>query len=216
MISPRARGAAGSWPLGAGASAPPAPSAAPAEASRAEEDRLVERAKTDADAFGALYDRYFPRIYRFVYSRVHDRETAEDVTSEVFCKALGAIGRYRPSGHPFSAWLFRIAINAINDHYRARHPTQDLDSGVAVADPQRPVADQVVESSEAARAWAAIDELTPPQRAALTLKLGEDMMLAQIGEILGKSEGAVKLLVHRGIIGVRQRLAMTTCVEKTA
>ena len=188
----------------------------PAETSRAEEDRLVERAKTDAEAFGTLYDRYFPRIYHFVYGRVRDRETAEDVTSEVFCKALGAIGRYRPSGHPFSSWLFRIAINAINDHHRAWHPTQDLDSVVMVADPQQPVADQVAVSTEAARAWAAIDGLSPHQRAALTLKLGEDMMLAQIGEIMGKSEGAVKLLVHRGMIGVRQRLAMTTRAKKPA
>lgn len=183
---------------------------------RADEERLVERAKTDAEAFGILYDRHFSRIYGFVYSRVRDRETAEDVTSEVFCKALAAIGRYQQSGRPFSAWLFRIAVNAINDHHRAWRPTQDLDSAVMVADPQLPVADQVVESTEAARAWAAIDELSAQQRAALTLKLGEDMMLAQIGEILGKSEGAVKLLVHRGMIGVRQRLAMTRRVQKPA
>ena len=188
----------------------------PAEASRAAEDRLVERAKTDAEAFGTLYDRYFPRIYRFVYSRVPDRETAEDVTSEVFCKAFRAIGRYRHSGHPFSAWLFRIAINAVNDHRRARRPTQDLDSAINVAHPQRPVADQVADRTEAARAWAAIDDLCAHQRAALTLKLGEDMMLAQIGEILGKSEGAVKLLVHRGMIGVRQRLAITARGQKPA
>ena len=215
MSSAQARRATGSWSRRASArtSGPPV---LPVDASRAEEDRLVERAKTDAEAFGTLYDRHFVRIYRFVYSRVRDRDTAEDVTSEVFCKALGAIGHYQPSGHPFSAWLFRIAINAINDHYRAAHPMQDLDSVIAVADPQRPVADQVAESAEAAQAWAAIDELSPHQRAALTLKLGEDMMLAQIGEIMGKSEGAVKLLVHRGMIAVRQRLAMTTRIEKPA
>ena len=207
MSSAHARHAAGSWPRGAAASGPRALSRPTADVSCTEEDRLVERAKTDAEAFGTLYDRYFDRIYGFVYSRVHDRETAEDVTSEVFCKALAAIGRYRPSGH-FSAWLFRIAINAINDHYRASRPTQDLDSAITVADPQRPVADQVAESEEAALAWAAIGELTPHQCTALTLKLGEDMMLAQIGEIMGKSEGAVKLLVHRGMIGVRQRLAV--------
>ena len=216
MSSAQARRATGSLRRRATASGPRALPRASADVSRAEEDRLVERAKTDAEAFGTLYDRYFTRIYRFVYSRVHERETAEDLTSEVFCKALGAIGRYRNSGHPFSAWLFRIAVNAINDHYRAWHPSQDLDSAIMVADPQRPVADQVVASSEAARAWAAIDDLSSHQRAALTLKLGEDMMLAQIGEIMGKSQGAVKLLVHRGMVGVRQRLAMTTPMEKPA
>ena len=86
-------------------------------------------------------------------------------------------------------------------------------AAIKVADPQRSVADQVAESTEAARAWAAIEDLSPHQRAALTLKLGEDMMLAQIGEIMGNSEGAVKLLVHRGIIGVRQRLAIANHLD---
>lgn len=180
------------------------------------EDRLVERAKTDANAFGELYDHYFGQIYRFVYSRLHDQESAEDVTSEVFFKALRAIGRYKPSGHPFSAWLYQISVNAINDHYRSRRPAQSLDTAVAVPDGQRPVAERVVDSSEAARVWSAIDDLPPQQRIALTLKLGEDMKLAQIGEIMGKSEGAVKLLVHRGMIGVRQRLGITVAVEESA
>lgn len=180
------------------------------------EDRLVERAKTDANAFGELYDHYFGQIYRFVYSRLHDQEAAEDVTSEVFFKALRAIGRYKPSGHPFSAWLYQISVNAINDHYRSRRPAQSLDTALAVADGQRPVAERVVDSSEAARVWSAIDDLPPQQRIALTLKLGEDMKLAQIGEIMGKSEGAVKLLVHRGMIGVRQRLGIVVAVEGSA
>src|SRR5580700_10115601 len=162
---------------------------------RAYEDQLVERAKQDADAFGELYDHYFGQIYRFVFSRLRDQEAAEDVTSEVFFKALRAIGRYKPSGHPFSAWLYQISVNA-------------------VADPARPVDDRVVDSAEAARVWAAIDDLPPQQRAAMTLKLGEDLKLAQIGEILGKSEGAVKLLIHRGMIGVRLRLGVVVAVEE--
>jgi RNA polymerase sigma-70 factor, ECF subfamily len=181
---------------------------------RAYEDQLVERAKQDADAFGELYDHYFGQIYRFVFSRLRDQEAAEDVTSEVFFKALRAIGRYKPSGHPFSAWLYQISVNAINDHYRSRKPTSSLDSAIAVADPARPVDDRVVDSAEAARVWAAIDDLPPQQRAAMTLKLGEDLKLAQIGEILGKSEGAVKLLIHRGMIGVRLRLGVVVVLEE--
>jgi RNA polymerase sigma factor (sigma-70 family) len=80
----------------------------------------------------------------------------------------------------------------------------------------RPVADRVVDSAEAARVWAAIDDLPPQQRVAMTLKLGEDMKLAQIGQIMGKSEGAIKLLIHRGMIGVRQRLGITVAVEEKA
>jgi RNA polymerase sigma factor (sigma-70 family) len=71
-----------------------------------------------------------------------------------------------------------------------------------------------VDNAEAARVWAAIDDLPPQQRAAMTLTLGEDLKLAQIGEILGKSEGAVKLLIHRGMIGVRLRLGVVVAVEE--
>jgi RNA polymerase sigma-70 factor (ECF subfamily) len=173
---------------------------------RAYEDGLVERAKGDPAAFGELYDHYFGQIYRFVYSRIRNQESAEDITAEVFFKALRAIGRYRPSGHPFSAWLYQISVNAIADHYRAKRPESDLDSVIGVASTDRSV--------EAARVWSAIDSLPTHQRTALSLKLGEDLKLAQIGEIMGKSEGAVKLLIHRGMIGVRQRLGVVPHAER--
>ena len=181
---------------------------------RAYEDQLVERAKQDANAFGELYDHYFGQIYRFVFSRLRDQEAAEDVTSEVFFKALRAIGRYKPAGHPFSAWLYQISVNAIADHYRAKRPESDLDSVIGVASTDRSVEDAISERDEAARVWAAIDSLPTHQRTALTLKLGEDLKLAQIGEIMGKSEGAVKLLIHRGMIGVRQRLGVVPHAER--
>jgi RNA polymerase sigma-70 factor (ECF subfamily) len=181
---------------------------------RAYEDSLVERAKGDPEAFGELYDHYFGQIYRFVYSRLRSQEAAEDITAEVFFKALRAIGRYRPSGHPFSAWLYQISVNAIADHYRAKRPESDLDSVVAVASSERPVDEAISERDEAARVWAAIDSLPTHQRTALTLKLGEDLKLAQIGEIMGKSEGAVKLLIHRGMIGLRQRLGLAPQAER--
>lgn len=175
---------------------------------RAYEDQLVERAKEDPQAFAELYDHYVGQIYRFVYSRLRDQDAAEDVTAEVFFKALRGIRRYRPSGHPFSAWLYQISVNAITDYYRGRRPEADLDVAVGIPAKDPPVDEQVTQREEAARVWAAIDSLPPQQRIALTLKLGEDLKLAQIGQIMGKSEGAVKLLVHRGMLGVRQRLGL--------
>ena len=175
---------------------------------RAYEDDLVERAKVDPSAFGELYDHYVGQIHRFVYSRLRDQDLAEDVTSEVFFKALRAIHRYKPSGHPFSAWLYQISVNAIADHYRSRRPEQDIDDAVGVSSGAAPIDEQVARRDEAARVWAAIESLPAAQRTALTLKLGEDLKLAQIGEIMGKSEGAIKLLIHRGMIGVRQRLGV--------
>src|SRR5579872_7188196 len=83
--------------------------------SRDEERYLVDRAKRDTREFGALYDRHFQQIYRFVYSRVREQTAAEDVTSEVFIKALKAMPRYQETGRPFAAWLYQIAVNAIAD-----------------------------------------------------------------------------------------------------
>lgn len=170
------------------------------------EDQLVERAKSDPDAFGELYDHYFAQMYRFVFSRLRDPQAAEDVTSEVFFKALRAIGRYRPSGHPFSAWLYQISSNAIADHYRSRRPTSDIEEAIELANSGAPPEERALLSAEAARVWAAIDALPEQQRMAMTLKLGNDLKLATIGEIMGKSEGAVKLLIHRGMTTVRSRL----------
>ncbi|HZB98090.1 MAG TPA: sigma-70 family RNA polymerase sigma factor [Candidatus Sulfotelmatobacter sp.] len=175
---------------------------------RGYEDILVERVKGDAEAFGELYDHYFGQIYRFVYSRVRDQDSAEDITSEVFFKALRAIGRYKPSGHPFSSWLYQISVNAIADHFRSRRPASSLDEALQLVDRAPSVEDRIVQSAEAARIWAEIDSLPEAQRIAMSLKLGEDLKLAQIGVIMGRSEGAVKLLIHRGTITLRQRLAL--------
>lgn len=173
---------------------------------RAYEDDLVERAKLDPEAFGELYDHYVGQIYRFVYSRLRVQDVAEDVTSEVFIKALRAIHRYKPSGHPFSAWLYQISVNAIADHYRSRRPEDDIDDAVGVSAPGRPLDEHVAERDEVQRVWAAIESLPAAQRTAITLKLGEDLKLAQIGQIMGKSEGAIKLLIHRGMLTVRRKL----------
>src|SRR5881398_3271525 len=109
-----------------------------------EERELVERAKEDPDAFGALYDRYFPQIYRFAYSRVRDQSLAEDVTSEVFFKALRNIKRYTYSGHPFSSWLYQITLNAVADHYRGQHGEVELEEGASLPSGAPSVDDEVV------------------------------------------------------------------------
>jgi RNA polymerase sigma-70 factor, ECF subfamily len=101
-------------------------------------------------------------------------------------------------------------VNAIADHYRAKRPVASLDDAIGVADPAQAVADRVAQSDEASRVWAAIDSLPEQQRTAMTLKLGEDLKLADIGVVMGKSEGAIKLLIHRGMIGLRERLDVTT------
>jgi RNA polymerase sigma-70 factor, ECF subfamily len=170
---------------------------------------LVERSRTDAEAFGELYDRYHERIYRYVHRRLGDHEAAEDVTGEIFFKALRAIDSYDPHTAPFSAWLYRIAANSVIDHARARRVTMSLDAAVEVADPGDPVEEQAITRTEAARVWAAVDQLGLAQRTAVTLRYGADLPIAAIAERMGRSEGAVKLLLNRGLNAVRQVLEST-------
>src|SRR5260370_30817318 len=95
-----------------------------------DERLLVERAKSDADAFGLLYDRHVDGIYRFVRARLGNAAAAEDVTAEVFLKALRGISRYRDTGRPFSCWLYRLAATAVADHFRHEPVSRELSAAL--------------------------------------------------------------------------------------
>ena len=174
--------------------------------SPSEESQLVARAKEDPAAFGELYELHFQRMYRFVYSRVQDRAVAEDVTSEVFMKALRSIGRYQDTGRPFSAWLYQIALNAVADRYRSQRPTDDIDDQYQLSDGSS-LEETAAHRDELRRIWQLIEELPDQQRTALVLKFQEDMKIEDIAVAMGKSPGAVKLLVHRGVTRLRQQAA---------
>jgi RNA polymerase sigma-70 factor (ECF subfamily) len=172
--------------------------------SREDERDLVERAKYDPGAFAELYDRHFLQIYRFVYSRVRDKSSAEDVTSEVFMKALRSIGRYQDTGRPISAWLYQIAVNAVNDRFRSARQTDDIDEqhGLAAAGPG--LEDVAAQRDELRQIWTVVETLPRQQRTAMVLKFQDDMKIEDIATAMGKSSGAVKLLIHRGVTKVRQ------------
>lgn len=174
--------------------------------SRADEAGLVERAKTDPGAFGELYDRYFGQIYRFVYSRVRQQAAAEDVTSEVFVKALRGIGRYQDTGRPFSAWLYQIAVNAVNDRYRAARPAEDIDAQIGLSASGPGLEDLALQQAELRQIWGLVERLPAAQRTAMVLKFQEDMKIDDIAAVMGRSPGAVKLLLHRGVGKVRQSM----------
>ncbi|GAC1637882.1 MAG: hypothetical protein NVS9B11_01340 [Candidatus Dormibacteraceae bacterium] len=170
---------------------------------RDEEGDLVERAKRDPRQFGALYDRHFQQIYRFVYSRVREQTAAEDVTSEIFMKALKAMPRYQDTGRPFAAWLYQIAVNAIADRYRTLRPSQPLDDfhNLSVAGPA--LEDLAAHRDEIRRIWGLVEALPAQQKTALVLKFQEDMKIEDIAVAMGKTSGAVKLLIHRGVSRLR-------------
>ena len=170
---------------------------------REDEKQLVERAKRDQAAFGELYDRHFLQIYRFVYSRVRDQTVAEDVTSEVFMKALRSIGRYQDTGRPFSAWLYQISVNAVHDRYRAARTFEDIDEQRDLAAAGPGLEDLAAQRDELRRIWAVVETLPKQQRMAMVLKFQEDMKIEDIAVVMGKTPGAVKLLIHRGVSKVR-------------
>lgn len=180
----------------------------------AREVELVERARSDAEAFGQLYQHYAPLIYRFVHNRLRDQAVAEDLTSDVFYKALRAIDRYRETGRPFRTWLYQIALNAITDHHRTHRTAVDLESAGDQPDRRPAVDEQVAQRAEVERVWAAVAGLNEAQRTAISLKLGQDMHTADIAVCMGRSEGAVKQLILRGLAAVRQQLQETTAPEE--
>ena len=174
-----------------------------------QEDReLVERAKkNDAQAFGELYEIYFDRIYRYIALKTGDRDEAEDMTQQVFMKALKSLGSFKWQNVPFSAWLYRIAHNQVVDHLRkkSRRPTSQLDEAVA------PLPDPGVDPEKAAELNCdiallsqAMRRLTPAQQDVIALRFTSELPIAEVAVLLGKTEGAVKAMQHSAIQALRR------------
>jgi RNA polymerase sigma-70 factor (ECF subfamily) len=175
------------------------------------EAALAARAMAEPAAFAAIYDHYFPRVYNYVRYRVWDVEAADDVTSQVFEKALVNIGSYRPERAPFAAWLFAIARNAVNDHLRAqwRHRWLSLE---ALRDwpSNDPQPEQVAAHNETqARLLLAVARLSERERDILGLKFGAGLTNRNIGELVGLSEGNVGVILYRAVRRLRTELTAT-------
>ena len=170
-----------------------------------QERGLIERARSDPEAFGLLYDRHVAGIYRFVYARVGNAPAAEDVTAEVFINALRAIDRYRDLGRPFSCWLYRIASNAVASHFRHEPVSRELTE--LVPDAAAPVDLTALRHLEIESIWHLVDQLPPQQRWAMTLRFRDDMSAREAAAVMGKSDAAVKLLIYRAVGRLRSQLA---------
>jgi len=160
----------------------------------------VLAAQTDPAAFGELYRRYLDRVYGYCFYLLGDHHDAEDATERTFLAALGAVARFRDEGASFRSWLFRIAHNQVANALRARsrRRTSRLDlvpEPVGAPDP----ADGVSAADDARRVRQALASLADDRRQVVVLRFVDGLSAREIGTVLGRSEGAVRVLQHRAL-----------------
>jgi RNA polymerase sigma-70 factor (ECF subfamily) len=171
-----------------------------AQTPEAGERLLIEAAQRDPGRFAELYERNFDRVYAYVVRRVGDRDAAEDLTSEVFHKALAGLNRFEWRGASFAAWLYRIASNAIADRWQraARERGNPL-----------PEAGDDVEFAEVERRatlFQLVRKLPGDQQRVIMARFVEQRSVREIAQALGRSEGAIKQLQFRALENLRARM----------
>jgi RNA polymerase sigma-70 factor (ECF subfamily) len=191
--------------------------ASTAQVTHLDRDRaLVEAAQRDPSAFDALYRRYLAQVYSLAFYELGDHHDAEDATERVFLDALAALPRFEERAVPadgdgastFRVWLFQITRNEVARRRRSlrRHPQAPLESAAGLVDQGDP-ADVVVRRERASSAVSALRRLPADRRRAVVLRFVEEMSTAEIAGVLGKSEGAVRVLIHRALRSIAGDLA---------
>jgi RNA polymerase sigma-70 factor, ECF subfamily len=168
---------------------------------------LVKRAQEyEEEAIESLYQTYYPKIYNYAFLQMGDVQAAEDLASDVMLKMIESINRYHFRGLPFGAWVFRIARNRLIDLHRRRRRRGEVDLSEtlssALANPQA-LAERALERGQI---QIALKHLTDEQRQVITLKFIQGFDNSSVGEIMQRSEGAIKSLQHRALGSLRRLL----------
>ena len=166
--------------------------------SEQDERSMIEAAQADSARFLDLYDVHFHRVYAYALRRTGNRAAAEDITSEVFHRALANLKQYQWRGKPFVAWLFRIAANELADYWQK--------TVRAEVTPPADVEDTDPELERRAILFQLVERLPDDQRRVIELRYGAEMSLLEVGDALGKSEGAVKQLQRRALENLRAEM----------
>ena len=161
---------------------------------------LVAAARADRRAFAPLYDRYVDPVYRYCLRRLGDRAAAEDATSQVFAKALATLPAYRDRS--FRGWLFTIAHNVVSDMFRQRRPDVPLEAAEDRPDPAPTPEEAALVADEGRALRALLAQIPTDQQRVLELRLA-GLTGAEIARVLGRSEGAVKMLQFRAVARLR-------------
>lgn len=174
-----------------------------------QQDDILGRAiDGDQDAFSMLYEQYVGRIYNYVYYRTGNSFDAEDLTAKVFHRALNHIGNYQDKGVPFSAWLYRIAHNLVANWHRDNSRKKEVSIDDQIGLSQQDIHPEVtlVQTQETEILLKAIRKLPPDRQQLIILKFVDHLSNAEIGEIMERSEGAIKSLYHRTLLSLRGKL----------
>lgn len=164
---------------------------------------LIEAARKDPARFGDIYERYFDRVYAYVARRVGNRDTAEDLTADVFHRALANIGKYESRGVPFGAWLYRIAANAIADKWK--HTAKE--SGNPAPEEIDLSKSDCDATEHRAQLFQSVRTLPSDQRRVIQMRFAEEKSIRDIAQSLQKSEGAIKQLQFRALQNLRDRMS---------
>ncbi len=180
-----------------------------------EEQKLIATAQKDPEAFAEIYNQYYPRIFGYVLKRTANLEAAQDITAETFFKALRKLWQFHWRNVPFSAWLYKIATNETNQYFRkGKHYVSAslnnlIERGYEPISVQTPETEyqEAEEQLQQHRDFLACQEkiatLDIKYQEVISLRFFEQKQLKEIGQILGKSEGTVKSLLHRGLEKLR-------------
>ncbi len=170
----------------------------------------------DHEAFGMLYEQYVERIFNYVYYRTGNQHDAEDLTAKVFFRAMRRIPQYQERGLPVSAWLYRIAHNLVANWHRdrGRRPEISLDEGNAYIPHSEHPEVTLLQIEEQDHLLRIIRDLPPERQQLIILKFVEHMSNAEIGQIMGRTEGAVKSLYHRTLLVLRVDMDTVSKEEK--
>ncbi|HMO57965.1 MAG TPA: sigma-70 family RNA polymerase sigma factor [Roseiflexaceae bacterium] len=169
---------------------------------------MIERARAlEAEALNELYRRYADAVFRYIFYRINDTAAAEDLTGDVFVKAIEGLPSYQVTGKPFEAWLYSIAHARVIDYYRRQQVrrTTPLNEALAAGDGTNPDT-LVVQRDDVRRVQAALKQITEEQQQVVLLRFINGHSLLEVAEILGRSEGAIKALQHRALAALRRVL----------
>jgi len=172
----------------------------------ANSDQLIARARKDPSAFVQLYRRHYDAVFRHCVHRLFERQTAEDITSQVFLKVVENLGRFKGTEQQFCNWLYRIATNAVNDHLRKAVRRKTLLKVACEQANSQDANNKDTSDEKLAVLREAVLSLKPRYQTIITLRFFENMRLTEIADVLACSRGTARSQLARALSKLRRRL----------